>query len=828
MASKKIALLLFLFYHGFVNSQNLTMIELLQLSNKPNWEAVNSTLTAKGWEYYDSKKGDDTSYDVVTWALNKNNYNEKAQGWFMLYTYTGLPNKVSYQFRKKATYDNLKAALSSNGFKYVDSDVNDNEVTSNYYNAFFFVELQYLQMPEDESSYSDNTHTSYVITVIKKAGIYDKDNGAKKTFYDNGNVQNEYNLKDGKLQGVGKNYFEDGTLKIISTFSNGKRNGPAKEYEENGQLIGEYNYLNDELNGPYKLYENNHLSLTGNFKLGKKNGFFRAYNDRNKILKEFNLLDDMYNGKYVEYFYNDTVLSIKITGQYDNNEKNGIWQMVSYKNKKEDLLDSKNYINGILNGSFKEVRSDSIIFGQYSNGELNGKYSVYTTTRGLLLGEITGDTTGGILLSQGSYYNGKESGPWKGYYLTGLLRFEGAFRDGERSGEWKFYYDNHFDKNQTLTSYSKEIYSIQNYDSGQKSGKSLRFSYLEQKKKLCDTLGNNLNPLDSCFELVYEKVNEISYYKNDLLHGPFERKDSDGKIILKGSFVEGLKEGEWLESLDNGGMVNLVFKNGKINGKIIYRDSLSRVVKEGFYENDEPTGKWNEYDKNGQVLEEYNFKRGKLDGIMTSYNQRGQLQSTKGYENGTFLICNIYDSLGKRIIRKYEIIDRQKRYVHCKRTKFYIDGAISQVFRLNKDIDEEIEGDLFEFVFMVKLDSTISGSKVGYADGDYKEYDVVGNIVAQGKYFKKNKIGSWRFDYPAIGVRKEQNFTDDIGGVETFYDNKTNTLFSGKFILKNSLGKKTVEFKIEEGLRNGKSKYFDESGDVTNTERYEKGILSKN
>lgn len=50
-------------------------------------------------------------------------------------------------------------------------------------------------------------------------------------------------------------------------------------------------------------------------------------------------------------------------------------------------------------------------------------------------------------------------------------------------------------------------------------------------------------------------------------------------------------------------------------------------------------------------------------------------------------------------------------------------------------------------------------------------------------------------------------------------------LFSGKFIQKNDNGKLKYEFKISEGLRDGKSKYFDENEKTVKTEKYDKGVL---
>jgi len=61
--------------------------------------------------------------------------------------------------------------------------------------------------------------------------------------------------------------------------------------------------------------------------------------------------------------------------------------------------------------------------------------------------------------------------------------------------------------------------------------------------------------------------------------------------------------------------------------------------------------------------------------------------------------------------------------------------------------------------------------------------------------------------------------------VEKYLNINNGQLFSGKFIQSFNNGKTKYEFKISEGLRDGKSKYYDENGKVTKTEKYDKGIL---
>jgi len=102
--------------------------------------------------------------------------------------------------------------------------------------------------------------------------------GTVTWYYENGNVMQTVNYKNGVLYGERKNYFESGPLKdqfsyidgkitdeLVSyyenaklsetgKYENGERDGLWKEYHKNGKLKGEGNYANDKKVGVWKMY----------------------------------------------------------------------------------------------------------------------------------------------------------------------------------------------------------------------------------------------------------------------------------------------------------------------------------------------------------------------------------------------------------------------------------------------------------------------------------------------------------------------------------------------------------------------------------------------
>jgi antitoxin component YwqK of YwqJK toxin-antitoxin module len=350
---------------------------------------------------------------------------------------------------------------------------------------------------------------------------------------------------------------------------------------------------------------------------------------------------------------------------------------------------------------------------------------------------------------------------------------------------------------------------IENYEDGNQTGKETRFAYLKRKQIPCDTTNNsNVNPLDTCHEMVYQKVFQTSYYKNNELYGPFERKDSVGIITFKGNFIFGKKDGLWLESR----------VSEDIDDKKYY------TFLRGNYTNGLETGNWDEFVTEDFIQTKYSYANGKLNGKTTNYNSYKKPSEEKYFEDGQLRKLDIYDSLGTNIIRGYEIFDETSNSLKCKKTEYYSDGKSTQVYTLIKENSEEINHNYFDLIFKISVGKKSDGS-LGYTDGEFKLYNNNEKILIEGSIYKKNKIGVWKYYYYDVNVFKEQAFNNNLGDIETYYIATTGKLFSGKFIQNYENGKLKYEFKISGGLRDGKSKYYDENGNLTKTEKYEKGIL---
>jgi antitoxin component YwqK of YwqJK toxin-antitoxin module len=815
-----------------INAQKLSLTDLTNLCNKKNWEDVNQTLLAKNWTYYDSEKGSTYKYNTITWSFNKDYYNDKAQGWFYLYTYEGFPNKISYSVFNKESYSLIQNSIAAAGFKLVNSEIEDNEVISTYSNASYTLTIS--TEKRKDTDWSERSTTAYRITLIKKAGIYDESNGKKTDYYYSDVVKLEYNLSNGKLNGQFKSYYENGNLKMTGNYLNGEKNGLFKEYNEDGNIEAEYSMINAALNGPLKtFYSNGKLKRTGTYLNGDEHGNFVEFDElgnkeaeyvmskglKNGVLKIYEngklsysstFQNDVKKGQHVEYYYDDEsgLLNLKLVGEYLNDEKNGAWKLYYIKDSKEQLLTLETYSKGIKNGAFQEVKGDSLIIGTYRNDEIHGKYRVYRDfTKMLFGGVIKTDTSKVTLIADGNYYEGFKSGYWKNYDLTNTLRSEGQFLSDNEIGEWKYYYTNWSDGKQGNMPYSQKLFLIQNYSNGKLDGKSTRYSYLNEEEYPCSENDENKNPLDTCKRYVYKKVFETSYYKNGMLNGPFEIKDSVNNTIVKGNFKNDLKDGEWLHRYSE--------KDEK--------EEIYYIYQKGNYQNDKREGKWIQYYKEGKISESFNYQNGELHGEYIDWNSFDKPREIKQFNNGKLKELVTFDSLGVTKINKYEIYDEQYNSYKTRKTEFLESGYVTQEYWLDKD--KEIDHNWFELTFLIATSTKLSDGTKGFKDGKYGLYDSQNKPLVTGKFYKEERTDLWTFYYYDQDVKIESNFSKDIKTDEK-YLKLNGELFSGEFtFIDNKNGIKEIR-KIKDGLRNGKTIYKDLKTEKTiKKENYKDGQL---
>jgi antitoxin component YwqK of YwqJK toxin-antitoxin module len=172
---------------------------------------------------------------------------------------------------------------------------------------------------------------------LKAVYIYDPAS-EEKLFYDNGTLQYEGQLKDGKMNGKGKLYRKDGTLwydaefrdnevtglgtiyysgwmgnrdrtgdMTIGQFKNGFPDGYVVSINDNGDIQYDGKEIQGLPNDKGKLYEDGQLIYDGEFKEGTPDGYGKSYRD-GKLDYEGYFVDGVPNGHGKEYRNDGTVI----------------------------------------------------------------------------------------------------------------------------------------------------------------------------------------------------------------------------------------------------------------------------------------------------------------------------------------------------------------------------------------------------------------------------------------------------------------------------------------------------------------------------------------
>lgn len=762
-----------------LQAQKLSLTDLTNLCNQRNWEDVNQSLISKRFTYYESEKGNSNKYSTITWSFNKNSYSDKAEAWLYLYTYEDQPNKISYSVFNKESYSLIQNSIKSAGFNLTDSKILDNEIISTYGNSNYILKISTKKRTDND--WDTNSLTAYTITLIKKSGIYDSDNGLKTESYSNGQLYSEYNLINGKKHGPVKFLHRNGNLRKTGNYINGLENGVSKEFDEDGNLEVEVLVRDGKRDGILKSYENGKLTQSLTFK------------------------HDIKDGEHIKYFYNEETgkLELKNTSNYINDEIDGISKWIYIDENKERTINFETYVRGIKNGGFQEAKGDSLIIGNYANNKLDGTYSMYLDfNKWLLGGVIRTDTTKLSIIVKGSYKNDEKIGKWKHYDMLDSIIEEGEYINGEKSGEWRHYYGDLSDPKGGKVPYSKELYLVENYSNGKLEGPSKRYSFLNREEYPCIAEEHNNPPSEICSKIVYKKIYELSNYRNETLHGLYELRDSLNNIIHNGNYLNGMQDGEWLQRNNNpipNSENNFIFERGK-------------------YVKDKRDGPWIQFYKEDKLEKSFNYKSGELDGEYIVWNEKNKLKEKKLFSNGKFAELITYDDSGSNPINKFEIYEKRPSGYKCNKTEYNKNGFVSQEFWITDE--DNIEHEFFVWQFNNLYDETLK-----YKDGNFKLVESNNKPKVTGKYYKEDKIGIWSYYYYEQGVKIESNYTlfkpQDEKHLKLNGD-----LFSGEFVLNDSdKGVKEIR-KIKDGLRHGRTTYVDLNTNKTiKKESYKNGVL---
>ena len=129
-------------------------------------------------------------------------------------------------------------------------------------------------------------------------------------------------------------------------------------------------------------------------------------------------------------------------------------------------------------------------------------------------------------------------------------------------------------------------------------------------------------------------------FKNGMKHGEFIKYYDDGKILSKVNYFENKLNGNWIEYFRNGNVLSKKnFKDDLLDGQYIDYYSFGQVLSRRYYVKNKLEGIYEEFHKNGQLYTKKNYKNDILEGEYITYHEYElnpvvQIKSKKYYRNG--------------------------------------------------------------------------------------------------------------------------------------------------------------------------------------------------
>ena len=384
---------------------------------------------------------------------------------------------------------------------------------------------------------------------------------------------------------------------------------------------------------------------------------------------------------------------------------------------------------------------------------LSGKYVEYEAKDTVKIYDMLTNS----LLYEGGFLKGKKNGKGKEYHIFELFEydFEGEFFDGKRHGKGKE---------------SREIYF---FDAPNDPGEALKFQF--QTRLYVDLEGEFLNGKKWNVKKYDENGNIMYEIKNG--QGIVKEYDRKKRLIFDGEYINGEKNGKAKEYRTYDGYCECEYVNGEKTGKAKDYDKNGNVIFEGEYYKGK---KWN-----GKVFDKINNKTYELkngNGFFKEYYDSGRIKYEGGYLNGE------RNGKGKEYYKNKLIFESE--YLSGKKNGkgkeyCYEDGKL--IFEGEYLYDKKIKGKQYK------------NGKLAF-EGEFfqeeiwngKGYDEKGNLIYE-LINGNGKIKEYNYDFNQI-IFEGEYLNGKRNGKGREYNDEGQLIYEGEFL---------------NGKRNGKGKEYE-------------------
>ena len=449
-------------------------------------------------------------------------------------------------------------------------------------------------------------------------------NGSVYGLYDSGQLKEEFQVKNGNIEGDKIVYHQDNSFK----------KDRYKDTTLITQLEGNLKTLNDELSSLEKdssMYYSRKSSLKS--EMGDKYYKYKEKYNEGKLKRgKLELYEDyLFNTKKLEEKTLDVgekriernkveqkLNTEKDKSKYSHKKKdvyqysNGLCSLHKEYDKYEKLLLEEELKDGVKNGSYKRYENGEIEEeGIYINNNKDGTWTLYYDG---WKEEITysNDIKDGdykkyyrdVIITSGTYSYDQKQGDWKEFDNSGNITLESAYLNDTLNGPYKKYKGDVIIEEGLYTSGLMNGGWVYRYDKGKKKGEG---KYVNGDGENKGSTGIPKNGRDGDWVMFFEnrRKSQVGSYMNGLPDGKWSfyhewSKPKESKQH-EGTYVNGLPEGEWKEYDRSGKLISATtYRKGKVNGP--YKKYFGGVViAQGNYSiNGLMNGQWSFRHTNGK------------------------------------------------------------------------------------------------------------------------------------------------------------------------------------------------------------------------------------
>ena len=339
----------------------------------------------------------------------------------------------------------------------------------------------------------------------------------------------------------------------------------------------------------------------------------------------------------------------------------------------------------------------------------------------------------GVVSSEGYMRDSKPDGYWKNYHKNGKIKIEGNRKNFVLDSIWKFYDD------------KARIQKTVNYFEGKKNGLTNYF----------DTLG---------------KLLTSETYTNDLIDGNRINFYKSGKVKNIIPFTKGKQNGTAYEYSEDSIITTIiVYKMGILQSY----EKMNQKDNEG-----KKQGIWKEFYNDLTIKKEAKYNDDSLDGYVKEFDKKGNLTSTKKFNNGKQILnapeianVEVYKETYNDGTLKYEGVYsdgvaigthftyKQKR--QCDSSLFLVDDSTSLEKKyVNKLVCRNIPVpdsciEYFDGTVIAKGAVDSVRNRIGV----WKEYHYTGEFKGKGVYKEGNRVGEWEFFYASGKLEQKGKYS---------------------------------------------------------------------